>query len=85
VLRPHEVPGTCLPWGYLDLTSELGDAAAASRHLIVDLSRDGSTLAGFALSPLETFRWRLGEGVRVLDGLGAGISNPKLFLNAPVM
>jgi hypothetical protein len=82
---PMEVPGTCLPWGYLDLTSELGDAAAASRHLIVDLSRDGSTLAGFALSPLEAFRWRIGEGVRVFNGSGAGISNPKLFLNAPVM
>jgi hypothetical protein len=82
---PMEVPGTCLPWGYTDLTSELGDASAASRHLIVDLSRDGSTLAGFALSPLKTFRWRLGEGVRVFDGSGAGISNPKLFLDSPVM
>ena len=80
-----EVPGRCLPWGYLDLTSVLGDTTAANRHLIVDLSRDGSTLAGFGLSPLETFRWKPGEGIRVFNGSGAGISNPKLYLNGPVM
>jgi hypothetical protein len=80
-----EVPGRCLPWGYHDLTSVLGDATAPNRHVIIDLSRDGSTLAGHGLSPQETFRWRLEEGVRIFDGSGAGISNPNLYLHGPVM
>lgn len=73
---PMEVPGTCLPWGYHDLTSVLGDTTAANRHLIVDLSRDGSTLAGFGLTPLETFRWRLGEGVRASMDQAPGSRTP---------
>lgn len=51
--------GACLPWGHIDLKSELGN------HVIADLSRDGSVVAGVNTSVTEVFQWKLGSGKKV--------------------
>lgn len=51
--------GACLPWGLVDLQSELPGE-------IVDLSKDGSVVVG-EVSLAGVYRWKLGVGVTILD------------------
>jgi GDSL-like Lipase/Acylhydrolase family len=65
----------CLPWGYLELTSQLGSDS------IYDLSKDGSIVAGANSSNTQIFQWNVVDGKRVLDMAGT----EKIITTAPIL